>query len=269
MIVNQALKATCVRLQKQIAKRITMKNFILITGVIVGILAVHSVFAQNEGTIGYNVKVNVHRNIPPDRPEMKEMVPEFNEFRAKLSFNGNESFFTMKDEEEEEDSFADEDGPVQIRMRHPQNEYYFDHASGKKILVKEFFGKLFLIEDSVKILPWKLHPETKDVLGHVCRKATWIDKERNQNVTAWYADKLKPFIGPEEFNSLPGTVLLVDINEGERVIMAESISFDKPAKGSVAKPVKGQRVTEQEFRRMMDDHRKRNGGRANIIINNN
>jgi GLPGLI family protein len=243
-----------------------MKNLILIIGIVICFAAVHTVFAQVEGTIHYEMKVNMHKTLPPDRAEMKDMIPEFNIHHSKLAFNDNESLYTNVEDEEDEE-FGQEGGP-RIRMRRPMNEYYYNRGTGKRITVQEFFGKHFLIEDSIKVLPWKLTNETKAVLGHNCKKATWYNEERKQNVVAWYAESLSPFIGPEIFNSLPGAVLQVDINDGERIITAEKIDSAKLEKGALKAPSKGQRTTEAEFRKMVEEQRRRMGGQGNIMIRN-
>jgi GLPGLI family protein len=245
-----------------------MKKLVLILGLIISFMAMQVVLAQPaEGTITYVVKVNMHKTLPPDRAEMKEMIPEFNTYRNLLVFREGESFFKTLEEEDDEE-FGDQDGPVRLHVRRPQNEYYFNYVSGRRITLREFFGKNYLIEDSIKILPWKLSTETKLIQGYSCKKATWFDQVRNQNVTAWYAESLKPFFGPEEYNSLPGTILEVDINDGERIITVEKITPGKLDKNDLVIPTKGQRTTEDEFRKMMEEQRKRMGGQGNIIIRN-
>jgi GLPGLI family protein len=241
-----------------------MKRLILILGVLISLAAAQVV---QEGTIQYEMKVNMHRSLPADRAEMKEMIPEFNIHQSKMSFKGTESFF-MNLEEEEEDEFGDDAGPVQVRMRRPMNEYYFDFSKSKRVTMQEFLGKYFLIEDTVKVTPWKLLADTKTILGYECKKASWYNEERKQNVVAWYSDKLPAFLGPENFNSLPGTILEVDINDGERVITARKIGNDKLARNELRIPTKGEKITEAGFRKMIEEQRKRMGGNGNIIIRN-
>jgi GLPGLI family protein len=244
-----------------------MKLFILILGVIICLTAAQVVLGQQEGTIQYEMKVNMHRTLPPDRAEMKEMIPEFNIHQSKMAFKGTESFF-MNIDEEEEDEFGDESGPVHVKMRRPMNEYYFDFSKSKRVTMQEFLGKFFLIEDSVKVTPWKLLPDKKTILGYECRKATWYNEERKQNVIAWYTDKLPASLGPETFNTLPGTILEVDINDAERVITAKKISSDKLGKGELRIPTKGEKITEAGFRKVIEEQRKRMGGNGNVIIRN-
>jgi len=245
-----------------------MKHLLLLLGILVSMTAAHVVFAQNEGTIQYEVRVNMHRSLPQDRAEMKEMIPEFNVHKSRLIFRDGESLFANVENEEDDEEFGEDNGPVRIRMRRAMNEYYYNFSTARRVTLQEFLGKNFIIEDSLQPLPWKLLDESKQVLGHNCRKAVWYNEERKQTVVAWYSDKLPAFLGPETFNSLPGTVLEVDINEGERQIIATSFSSDKLRKGELKAPSKGERITEEGFRVMMEEQRKRMGGNGNIIIRN-
>jgi len=243
-----------------------MKKIITLLGVLVCLTAAHFVFGQvSEGVINYEVKVNVHRTLPPDRQEMKNMMPEFRTSRDQLFFNTSESLHKAAEEEEEED--IEEGEGMRMRMRRPQNEYYLNHAQARRTVLQEFMGKKYLIEDSLKVTPWKFGTETKVVKGYICKQATYFNEERQQNIVAWFTDKLRPFLGPEIFNTLPGTVLMVDINDGERTITATDI-VARPVKSNEFRLSSGAvKTTETEFRKIREEQMERmraNG--ANIII---
>lgn len=239
----------------------------MIVGILVSVAAGHLVFGQTtEGVIHYEVKVNMHRNLPPDRQGMKEMMPEFNVHKDVLFFNSNESLYKTADPEEAED---EEEGPgPRMRIRRPRVEVYSNREKSELIRYQEFIGKRFIINDTLKVLPWKLGTETKELLGYTCKQASWFNEERKQNVVAWYTDKLLPFLGPEGMNSLPGTILQLDLNDGERFVTATKIESRPLQKGEMKIPSGGQRTTKAEFRKIMADHMKRMGGNGNIIIRN-
>ncbi|WP_165823976.1 GLPGLI family protein [Pseudochryseolinea flava] len=244
-----------------------MKKLIIIIGLLVSITAAHVVLAQTSksGVIVYEVKVNVHRRLPPDAEAMKARIPEYNIHQDQVAFNDQESFYcTMPDEEEEE--FNDEGNGMRLRIMRPQVEYYFNQSQSKRVVLQDFMGKKILIEDSVKIIPWKLSNDTKVVLGYTCNKATYFNEETKQNVVAWYTDKIHLFVGPEGYNSLPGTVLQLDVNDGERIVTAKKIDLRALKKGEMKIPSGGQRMTEKEFRALAEEQMRRNGGR--MIIRN-
>jgi GLPGLI family protein len=232
------------------------------------LLSTNSVFAQtSEGVIEYEVKVNLHRTLPPERAEMKNMIPEFRTSKHQLFFNSQESLF--KAVIEDEDPMEVSGGGVQIRMQQPHVEIYFDAASQRRLIEEEFMGKDYLIEDSITVLPWKFSAETRKVMNYDCQKASYYDEVRKQQVTAWYSNKLRPFLGPEIFNSLPGGVLLIDINDGERVVTATAIEMRSLKKNEIRMPDKGIKTTRKEFQKMRDEQvqRMRANG-ANVIIRN-
>ena len=243
----------------------TMKRIILLAGVLTGVAAIQVVFGQTEGVITYEVKVNVHRTLPKEREEMKTMIPEFRINQDQLFFNAEASLFKPVEEEEEEI----EHGAMRMRMQRPMNETYVNQSDLKQVRLLEFMGKKYLIEDSVTLLPWKFGADTKEIQGFSCRQATYYNEERKQSVVAWYTDGLRPFLGPEGFNTLPGAVLAVDINDGERVITAKGIELRALKKNELKIPSAGTKTTEAEFRKLMEEQMERmraNGG--NIIIRN-
>lgn len=247
----------------------TMKRILIFLGILVSLTAAHFVFAQTpEGVITYEVKINMHRRLPPDREGMKEMMPEFNVHKDQLFFNATESLYKPV-VEEEEDEFAGEDGGgMRMRFRRPDAEVYFNHSSSKKVIQQEFMGKKYLIEDSIKITPWKFGTEVKTILGYQCRQATFHNEERKQTIVAWYTDKLRPFLGPEIYTTLPGTVIQVDINDGERVITALKVEPRALKKGELKIPSSGTKITEKEFRKMMDEQMQRMGREGGVMIRN-
>jgi GLPGLI family protein len=245
-----------------------MKRLLLILGILVSLTASQFLFAQTEGVIVYETKINVHRNLPADRQEMKTMIPEFRYVKDVLAFNANESLYKPVIEDEEDDQFAG-GGGMQMRFARPQNENYVNQEQAKKIMIQDFMGKKYLIEDSLNVMAWKFGTETKEISGYQCKQASIYFEERKQNVVAWYTDKLRPFLGPENYNTLPGAILQVDMNDGERVITAKTIELRPLKKNELKVPSGGTQTTRDEFRKMMNEQMERmraNG--ANVMIRN-
>ncbi len=238
-------------------------------GIMVCVVAVKAlVSAAKEGTITYEVKVNLHRTIPADRPEMKEMLPEFENYQDKLVFRDGEFLYKTIEEDENED-FESNDGSIRMKIRRPQIEFYGNQMTSQRIRAQELFGKRYLIEDSIRILPWQLGPGTQTILGYSCKEASWYNEKRKQQVKVWYTEQLQPFLGPEIYNSLPGTVLLVDINGGERTITAKNIDLSPLKKNALKAPASGQRVTDEEFDKIREELLKKMGAQGGMIIRHN
>jgi len=176
-----------------------------------------------------------------------------------------------EDEEEDMSSGASGGGGARIVMKSPSVEVFLDNASQLRTTQQEFMGKKYLIDDTLKVSPWKFGTETKVIQGYECKQAFYIDEsrpEQKMEVTAWYTDKIRPFLGPERFQSLPGTILAVDVNNGERVIVAQSIEFRPLKKNELKKPANGAKVTQAGYRAMVDEQMKKMGSSGDVIIRN-
>lgn len=250
-----------------------MKRIALLLGVLVCLTAAHVVFGQaTEGVITYEVKVNMHRRLPPERAEMKSMIPEFRTTKQQLFFRGTESIYKPLIEDEDEDTMTSgSGGSVRMVMKMPNNELYLDQSTSRIISKQEFMGKEYLIEDTVKLSPWKFGNETKVIQGYECKQAYYTDTSnpnQKMDVTAWYTEKLRPFLGPERFNTLPGAVLAVDVNNAERVIVAIKLETRELKKNELKIPTSGTKTTQKEFRAMVDEQMKKMGGNGGIIFRN-
>lgn len=241
-----------------------MKSLLLIIGVLTGIAATHVTAQEREGVIHYQVKVNVHRTLPPEREAMKDMIPEFRTHSDQLFFNSEESLY--KPVEEIPDSGPGR-GPG-MRMRRPRSEMYINRSENVRLALQEFLGKKYLVEDTLRVHPWRIGAETKTINGYLCRKAVLVEEqERRRDIEAWYTDQLPSFLGPENFNTLPGTVLAVDINQGERTIQATEIQLRPLNKNELYRPTAKSKMTEDEYRQMVREQmeRMRANGRDFVI----
>lgn len=250
-----------------------MKKYILLLGLLVCFIA--TITSQNaEGVITYEVKMDMHRRIPKERENMKAMIPQFRTERQQLFFNATESHYKKVEEDSEEEmsvSGQGAGGPVQIRMQTPKVEVYLDNASQERLVMQEFMGKEYLIADTLKVAPWKFGNEVKTIQGYECKQAYYTDEsrpEQKMEITAWYTDKIRPFLGPDRYQTLPGTILAIDVNNGERVIVAKSIELRALKKNELRKPNKGTKVSQAEYRAMVDEQIKKMSGQGMVIRQN-
>ncbi len=218
----------------------------------------------SEGTIVYEMKVNLHRNLPPERESMKSMIPEFMTQRMQLAFNANESVY--KPVEEDDDDMQSGSGGRGGMMRWMRNmgSTYLNFQTQQWLELREFMGKKFLIEDTLKVRSWKFEDEEKTINGYACKKATMEDEFMNRKVqvVAWYADQLLAPVGPDRFHSLPGTVLEVNVNDDFVVFRPVSISTKTPAKADLKAPSEGKKVTRAEFQKIVEERMKEMGAQG-------
>lgn len=221
---------------------------------------------QTEGVVLFDEKVNMHRNLPPDAADVRAMIPEWRTSHAELLFSAKESLFhNLPDEEEDEPGGG---GPMVIRMQRPEAIFYRNFEAGRKTDAREFFGKNYLIDDTLAAPGWKITGQTKSILGYSCMEATMQDTVRKRQITAWFADAIPVSAGPAGFGLLPGMILELDINSGEMQFVATKVNFRKLKKNEVTAPKKGEKISEADFQKMVAERMRENGGRPMRIIRN-
>ena len=209
--------------------------------------------AQQQGTITYERKINMHRRT--DDAQMKAMLPEFSTSRHVLFFSDSVSVYKSIREEESPDPFESNGGPgprIMIRMGPGENGILYKNFAKRLILEQtELADKNYIVDDTMNAETWKLAEGTTVVLGHTCKKATMKTMSGNE-VTAWYADDIPAPAGPENFGGLPGAILALDRNNGEVVFTATEIrkSVDKK---ELAEPKTGKHISRADFQKKMDE----------------
>lgn len=159
---------------------------------------------------------------------------------------------------------------------------YKNVKSQQFIQDQEFFGRQFLITDSLQKLDWKLGSETKQIGQYLCMKATAIktvdefdwrsmrrrDRTKNNNtakndstktssvsneievpktieVTAWYTPQIPVNQGPGEFWGLPG--LILEVNADRTTILCSKIVINPQDKITIEAPKKGKVISREDY----------------------
>ena len=172
---------------------------------------------------------------------------------------------------------------------------YFKNINEKRFVNQtEIMGKRFLVKDSLPNYQWELSTETKNIGNYTCYKATFTrevedikmvfeDGESKEDkikkivtTTAWYTPQVPVSNGPDNYQGLPG--LILEINDGERLIVCTEIILNPSEKIEVKAPEKGEivsqeaydKIQEEKTKELMDRFKGRNGvnmgGGINIKI---
>ena len=229
--------------------------------------------AQNSGEIIYEQKVDIHRRMTGNRAQFKDMVPQFRTNKMILLFNETEAMYTASKEEADAsgDVVAGQSGRGRfMRMRMmgggANNIVWLNHDEGNRVEQREFMDKKFLIKGAPEAYAWKMTGESMQVGQYQCFKATYQDSV--ENIVAWFTPQIAVPIGPAKYGQLPGLILHVDINEGERTLTALEINLKEIDAKELKEPTKGKEVTEEEFRKIMREKMKemRAQGRGGAFI---
>lgn len=210
------------------------------------ILLLQTATAQvKEGKITYEQTVDMYRRIPEENQQLRSMIPQFRTAKFELLFAGNQSLF--KAVEEETDMTEQNNNGIVLRIGGgAENEYYRNFNTQKSVEIRELMDELYLVEDSIRRLVWKLEEaETKTMLGYTCKKAT-TKTPRGSDVVAWYSEEIPVASGPEQFNGLPGMILGIDANKGEIIFTAKNLDVKADMK-NLKTPSKGKKLSHSEF----------------------
>ncbi len=241
-----------------------MKSIILIS---TGLLAFTLLGAQSDpaktiksGKVVYEETMKIEIHLEGDAAALAASLPKERKSKKSLIFNEGASLYTnVKQEEATAEQVAGEGNTmVMMKMMEPDNKMYTDFAAKKQIEQREFMTRMFLIEKELGVSDWKLTGNTKDVLGYSCQEATRLSKDSTA-IVAWFAPALPIPAGPGEYLNLPGMVLAVDLDNGKRTIVAQSIEPAVVDNKMLAKPKEGKKTTEAEFKKIVEDKMKEMG----------
>ena len=216
-----------------------------------------------------------------------------------LTFNKSESIYK---EQEKLTTPGKNSAGISFMSSFSNGKLYKNIKEKQLIEDKEFFGKQFLITDSIPKLKWKMTNETKQIGKYLCMKATAIkpinkmdfkkmrrkkkkdtettnkkkdssvtksfmddvDIPKEVEVTAWYTMQIPVSNGPEEYSGLPG--LILEVNEGRTTILCSKIVLNPTEKEAIEAPKKGKKVTRKEYNDIMmkkiQEMREMYGGRG-------
>ncbi len=153
---------------------------------------------------------------------------------------------------------------------------------------QEFYGKRFLVKDSLMFFDWAMGSETKQIGNYTCFKATckvpskdlewwsfsWgnlregeseseTEEVNTTEVTAWYTPQIPVTTGPLEYWGLPG--LILEVSSGNTVMLCSKIVINPEEKTEIEAPDKGTEVTKKEYQdiivKKMREFRENRGGR--------
>lgn len=226
-----------------------------------GFLPLLATAQMQEGIITYEYRMDMHRRIPPEREDMKAMIPQFRTENHQLLFNAGERLYKPVDETAAMPQGRG-GGGGRMTFRTPRIETYISLENNERTIAQEFMGRNYLIIDTLGLLPWRLGNEIMEILGHRCQMAWYTDTVSGEEITAWFTVGIQPFLGPDRYSTLPGTILALDINNGERVWVARKIEEKKLNGNEIRKPSRGEKISRPEFDEMMEQQmeRMRSGG---------
>ena len=133
---------------------------------------------------------------------------------------------------------------------------YTDLDSGIVIAKKPLYEEVFLMQDSILNIKWKLTADTRNIAGFECRKAVGILYD-TIGIFAFYTDELMVSGGPECINGLPGMILGLAVPRLHTTWFATKVEVNSVPVKEIVPEKKGKKVTRKG---MIETVEKASGG---------
>lgn len=256
-----------------------------------------------QGQATYESKTIIKDEIKIDGPNMTpDMKAMFEEKMKKafeksyvLNFNKTESIY---EEPQRLETPGVSSGGMVIKTASSNDGKIYKNIKDKTMLSEEdFFGKEFLITDSLPNWNWQLINETKKIGNYTCYKAISVipvskedleayekmqkkkkegktqifslSEPKERTITVWYTPEIPISQGPGEYWGLPG--LIMEVSDARTVVLCSKIVLNPKDKITIKVPKRGKKVTKKEYELLIEkqmEQMKDSKGNVQIRIGN-
>jgi GLPGLI family protein len=209
-------------------------------------------YAQNtlflsEGQIEFEKRLNLYSKLNEDNTWSeiaKKAMPKFKTTYFNLAFSKGMTLYQPGRENPDNNKLWQQ--PAE------ENVVYSDFDNGKSISQKKVFEQLFLVQDSLRRIQWKITDETRTIAGFQCRRANAIIMD-SVYVVAFYTDEIISSGGPESFSGLPGMILGVALPHQHVTWFATKIYARQTTEADFRIPAKGKKVNNRVLKETLQD----------------
>jgi len=226
----------------------------------IGIFAQTSENSSKEGKVVYEDVMKLDIKLEGAAAQFADQLPKERRSKKELIFNESYSLFlnAEKDESAEDVAMAQGGMMIKMQMSEPDNKLFFDMEKSKTTEQREFMTRIFLIGSEIQQGEWKITGEQKIILNHPCFQAVKENEEGEQTIV-WFSPSIPVSSGPSVYLGLPGLVLQVELDGGDRTITALSIELKEIDDKLLVKPKKGKKVSQEEFDKIVEEKMKEMG----------
>lgn len=161
--------------------------------------------------------------------EIQKLALEKKHYVLTLSSNVSEY---RKDAAYEKKNMIAPEIKTAVVMEQNEKYYYKDYAHNELLFEFSNGNIIFQGNDNLQGWDWKITEETKVIAGYKCQKAT--SEFLGYPFMAWFTKDLPKNVGPDKFNSLPGTILSAGTDKYEYTATSVTITNEKTV---IDKPV--------------------------------
>ncbi|MBL7698212.1 MAG: GLPGLI family protein [Chitinophagaceae bacterium] len=190
-----------------------------------------------EGTIEYERRINLHRQVSEDDERsdwfknLVKTMPPFHSSLFTLQFRENQTMYKIAGELPSI--------PMPWLMGPAkENTVFTSFNNHTRTSYKSVFETKFLVSDSLNNVEWKISDEKRTIAGLECRKAVGRICD-SVYVVAFYTDEIPVSGGPESFEGLPGMILGLAIPRLHTTWFATKVQLVKPSDKDFSMTTKG------------------------------
>jgi GLPGLI family protein len=218
----------------------------------IALLHLEAALAQNnifltEGKIEFERKLNLYSLLENDdswSDLQKKTMPQFKTSYFNLVFNKNKTLYKPGRENTDNNKLWEQ--PAE------ENIIYSELENGKSISQKKVFEQVFLVQDSIRKIRWKLTDENRTIAGFPCRRANAIIMD-SIYVVAFYTDEIVTPGGPESFTGLPGMILGIALPHQHLTFFATRVEAVGVSDSELAPPGKGKKVNNITMQQTLEE----------------
>ncbi|MCI4669721.1 MAG: GLPGLI family protein [Bacteroidia bacterium] len=227
---------------------------------------------NNSGYVTFEEKINLHKQLKTDDPDLMKMIPEFKTDQKILLFSPEACLYRspLKEDKDMEVEKSTDDGEMKMVIKSSKNELFRDLKTSKTIEQKEFMTRTFLIEGELPKKNWKITGKQETIAGFLCMEAVLDDTSKT---TAWFTPQIPVSAGPGVYGDLPGLILKVSVNDDTQLWVAQKVELKAIDSSKFVAPTQGKKVSREKFKEIVEEKMKEmqeasgGGGMIKIIKN--
>ena len=209
------------------------------------------------GTIRYEEKMKLEIKLEGESAAYSEMLPRERTESKILYFSPESSLYESVADQANNEMVEQEGANVVVQVYQDNNKVFRDLKENRRYEQRDFMTRQFLIESDQGATDWKLTGNQQTLLGFPCQEA--VREEDGRKIRAWFTPAIPVSTGPGNQGNLPGMILAVDVNDGQRTITATSVDFAPVDAKKMVKPKEGKKVTAEQYRKIVDEKMKEMG----------
>jgi len=201
----------------------------------------------SEGKIEFERKINLYAQLENDNSWsdlQRKTMPQFKTSYFNLLFSHDKTLYRPGRDNTDNNKLWEQ--PAE------QNVIWSDLADARSISQKKVFEQLFLVQDSIRTIRWKITDENRVIAGFACRRANAIIMD-SIYVVAFYTDEIITPGGPESFTGLPGMILGIALPHEHLTWFATKVEAVPVTAAELTAPAKGKKLNNATLKQTMQE----------------